>query len=86
MISSIRLNHVNVKQIIMINVIWLCNAWRILVKLILNYRQSTMLYQITIKHKYNCQYTLIKHKKENITIYNSTLDLKKNGCTQRTKN
>lgn len=63
MISSIRLNHVNVKQIIMINVIWLCNAWRILVKLILNYKQSTMLYQITIKHKYNCQYTLIKHKK-----------------------
>lgn len=62
MISSIRLNHVNVKQIIMINVIWLCNAWRILVKLILNYKQSTMLYQITIKHKYNCQYTLIKHK------------------------
>lgn len=50
MISSIRLNHVNVKQIIMINVIWLCNAWRILVKLILNYKQSTMLYQITIKH------------------------------------
>lgn len=46
-----------------------------------------MLYQITIKHKYNCQYTLIgnvKHKKENITIYNSTLDIK-NGFTQRTK-
>lgn len=62
MISSIRLNHFNVKQIIMINVICLCNAWRILVKLVLNYKQSTMLYQITFKHKYNCHITYIDWK------------------------
>lgn len=62
MMSSIRLNYVNVKEIIMINVIWFCNAWRILVKLVLYYKQSTLLYQITFKHKYNCHITYIDWK------------------------
>lgn len=42
MLSSIRLNHVNVNQVIIITVIviLLCNAWSILVKLVPYYKHK----------------------------------------------